>query len=1015
MVNDTFIDELVESVRRGVAERKRLPVSVYRLQFNRSFTFSDASKVVPYLYELGITDCYASPYLRARSGSMHGYDISDHNAINPEIGSRKDFNHFVSQLQKFTMGQILDFIPNHMGIFDNPRWQDILKNGPSSFHSRFFDIDWEPIKPELHQKVLLPILEDLYGVVLEKGMLVLTFEEGAFAIKYHSHSLPVDPKTAVTVLDSCLSALQSVLGTENADYLELQSIVTACKNLPERHETTPEKSAERHREGEIIERRLWGLYQKNEEIKKAIDAEVKILNGKVGNSYSFSRLHNLLEAQAYRLSYWRVAAEEINYRRFFDINELVALRMQDPVVFSETHRLLRELLLTGAITGVRIDHVDGLFNPESYLWRLQKAAWIDLCLRKAELDIQFPKADRAELEEKLSQHFDQERASNPASPAIRPVFVVVEKILSEKETLRDSWPIDGTTGYEFMIALNQIFIDRRHQGAMLDTYRWFTHNMTDFPDIVYHCKNLVMRTTMSAEINILAHQLSKLAEKRWQYRDFTLNSLRDAIREVIACFPVYRTYINAYEDTVDENDQAVINNAIFEAKKRNPAVSSAIFDFVRNTLLLQYPPGLSDEALNDQRAFVMRFQQFTGPVMAKGMEDTAFYLYNPLASLCEVGGYPQRFGTSVEEFQRHNLIKHRTRPHSFIATSSHDSKRSEDVRARINVLSEMSREWRAALARWSRMNRSKKIAVNSDIIPDGNEEYLIYQTLLGTYPWEDITKEEQASYLERIQTYMLKAVREAKVHTSWVSPNTAYEQGISQFIAAILEPSESNAFLSDFKNFNRVIVTCGWYNSLSQVVIKLFSPGTPDIYQGNEIWTYNLTDPDNRRPVDFSYCANLLKQIKKMVLAYRQVDVAKKLLAGAGDGRIKLYVTWKSLTYRRTNAELFNEGSYIPLKVAGTKKNHVCAFAWKRGKRELIVIAPRLIAGLTRNGAKPPLGIEAWGDTHIILPHNLTGENFKNLYTGETVTTGHRERGADILLADALKVFPVAALELISD
>ncbi len=769
---------------------------------------------------------------------------------------------------------------------------------------------------------------------------------------------------------------------------------------------------ERQQEKEIIKKRLRQLYGKNQQVRTAITEEVKTLNGVIGDGSSFGRLHDLLEKQAYRLSYWRVATEEINYRRFFDVNELVALRMEDPLVFEVTHRLLRELLLKGVVTGIRVDHVDGLFDPEEYLWRLQRAHWLDLSFRELERQPQFAQLDRTELEQQTSQFYERERQNNPHSTFVRPLYVIVEKILGEKEMLRETWPVDGTTGYEFTTALNQIFVDNRHERAMLDTYQRFTGANLTFQDVAYQCKNLVMRTSISAEVNQLAHQLNRVSERSWQYRDFTLNSLRDAIREVIACFPVYRTYINAYGESIDARDRATVDAAIREAKRRNPAVTPDIFDFVNDTLMLHYPTGMTEEGRDEQRQFVMRFQQFTGAIMAKGTEDTAFYIYNPLVSLNEVGGRPQRFGTSVEEFHRQNMERHQTMPHSLVSTSTHDSKRGEDVRARINVLSEIPKDWRSALRRWSRLNKNTKAMVNGETVPDRNEEYLLYQTLLGTYPAQETGQDELDTYTDRIQRYMLKAVREAKVHTSWMSPHTAYEEGVTKFVGDVLEPSPSNQFLADFRVLNQLVTTCGTYNSLSQTVLKIFSPGVPDIYQGNELWALNLTDPDNRRPVDFARRILFLSQLKEQMASSRDLaGLTQKLMETSHDGRVKLYVTWRSLNYRREHAELFADGAYVPLKAGGAEKDHVCAVAWQREKRVLIVIVPRLVAGLTRQTTLQPLGVQAWGDTHLALPRKLKDEKYQNIFTGETVSTLHQENRSELHLAQVLSTFPVAALE----
>jgi (1->4)-alpha-D-glucan 1-alpha-D-glucosylmutase len=1008
--------DLKKKIKRKIASFKgrfdypeRYPVAVYRLQFNRAFTFRDAAKPVSYLHDLGITDVYASPYFKARRGSQHGYDVSDQNSLNPELGTWEDYTDFVDQLQKHDMGQVLDFVPNHMSIFDNPKWNDVLGNGPSSIYARYFDIDWQPVKAELHRKVLLPLLDDLYGEVLEKGQISLGFERGAFFILYREHSLPVGPKTAIPVLESSLNILRENLKESDLDFLELQSIITACKNLPEQRETEFERMMERRREKEIIKKRLDELCRNNENIKSAIEETVKLFNGRVGDNASFIKLHELLEKQGYRLSFWRVASEEINYRRFFDNNELVALRMEDPAVFAETHQLLRELVGKSMISGIRIDHVDGLFNPAEYLTHLQEEGWIERVITKLKDDPELSRLNLKDLHSLLVQNINRDFREKYIAN-FRPLYIVVEKILGENEEICQDWPVAGTTGYEFMTALNQLFVDRNQERKMLNTYRRFASSTASFEDIAYNCKNLVMKTTMASEINMLAHQLNIVSEQSWQYRDFTINSLRDALREVIACFPVYRTYINAYSGSVSQNDRNVILKAIDDAKRRNPAVSSAVFDFVHKTLLLRYPTGMKDSGCNLQRLFVMRFQQLTGPVIAKGVEDTAFYVYNPLVSLNEVGSNPRQYGISLQEFHRQNLQRQKAYPYSFITSSTHDSKRGEDVRARINVLSEIPGEWRTNLERWSQLNRDHKLRLNGNLVPDDNDEYLLYQTLLGTCPVENMTERGRTEYCRRIQNYMLKAIKEAKVHSSWISPNTEYENGVSRFVEKTLDPSPQNLFLTDFKSLNQIIATCGMYNSLSQVVLKIFSPGVPDIYQGNELWAFNLTDPDNRAPVDYRYRVRMLHQLKKQASDVQQSkELIQELLNKTYDGRIKLYTTWKSLKYRRENRDLF-AGNYLPLKSSGLQKDHVCAFAWKRKEKTLLVAVPRFFISLTHRATMEPLGEAVWKESVIVLPQELRYQRYHNIFTNETIQV-HKENGSDTSLCEVFQSFPVAALE----
>jgi (1->4)-alpha-D-glucan 1-alpha-D-glucosylmutase len=689
----------------------------------------------------------------------------------------------------------------------------------------------------------------------------------------------------------------------------------------------------------------------------------------------------------------------------------VALRMEDPVVFEETHRLVRELFAKGLLTGLRIDHIDGLFNPANYLYRLQRDCWVEAVAHRLSQDPELARTDLAVLKQNLMEKFES-KSKSKSGATFRPVYVVVEKILAENESLNKDWPIAGTTGYDFMAALDQLLVDNKQSRRLLDTYRRFTSSNTSFEDVAYSCKNLVMKTTMAGEVNILAHHLNTVSEQGWQYRDFTLNSLRDAIREVIACFPRFRTYIDAFEGSISDNDKAVIDGAIAGAIRRNPAVSSALFNFVRDTLLLQYPSGMDESGRNEQRLFVMRFQQLTGPVMAKGVEDTAFYIYNPLVSLNEVGGNPHHFGTSVKVFHQENVKRQADSPRSFIATSTHDSKRGEDVRARIHVLSEIPRKWNSALGRWSRFNRNKKIKLNGEPVPDRNEEYLLYQNLIGTYPLRKMTEKNRASYCSRIQNYLLKALKEAKVHTSWINPNIPYEEGSAHFVEAILDPSPDNQFLADFRQFNQVAAICGMYNSLSQVVVKNLSPGVPDLFQGNELWAFNLTDPDNRNPVDYEYRIQLLHQMKERVAnSSRLKDIAKDLLNKSEDGRIKLYVTWKTLNYRRNNKTLF-DGTYLPIRTKGTEKDHLCVFAWKKEEKELIVAVPRLFVSLTHQVKIKPLGEKVWGDTSIVMPRKLNSQSYRNIFTDEILKVNVQKDGLKISVAEILKSFPVAAIEV---
>lgn len=1002
MANEVIEATSHERVGEASSTAVRIPMATYRLQFNRAFTFRDAARLVPYLHALGISDCYSSPYFKATPGSLHGYDVTDHNVLNPEVGSEEEYNAFVQELQRYGLGQLLDMVPNHMGITEskNPWWLDVLENGPSSPYAHFFDIDWAPVKAELANKVLLPILGDQYGRVLENQELILAYEDGAFFLSYFNHRLPIAPRPATAILAHRLGDLEHMLGPEHPDFLEFRSIITALTHLPSRTETDREKVIERAREKEIIKKRLAALTTASAEIRAFIMENVRFFNGTKGEPHSFDLLDALLDDQGYRLAYWRVAAEEINYRRFFDINELAAIRTEDPTVLAATHQLVLRLLAERKITGLRIDHIDGLYDPAGYLRRLQQAAYLALRFGTyPELPSPIWQADQ------LATQLQTEVASLPCE---RPCYVVAEKILSATEPLPEHWPVYGTTGYDFIPVLNGIFVDQEHERQLTDIYTRFTRTRVDFRDLVYESKKLIMQVSLSSEINVLAHQLDRLSEKNRHARDFTLNSLTNAIREIIACFPVYRTYID--EQGVTDRDRAIIEMAVAHAKRKNPARDVSVFNYVRDVLLLRYPDSASEEDRQAQRAFVMKFQQCTGPVMAKGMEDTSFYIYNRLVSLNEVGGEPERFGTSLAEFHHHNRERLKKWPHAMLTTTTHDTKRSEDVRARINVLSELPQEWRAALNRWSKINKKKKPRVDGRPVPDRNEEYLLYQTLLGAWPLTPMEAHEYAVFKRRIQDYMRKATKEAKINTSWINPNEAYDDALQEFVSTVLDGS---LFLDDFQALRYKVAQYGMYNSLSQTLLKLTAPGVPDIYQGNELWDFSLVDPDNRRPVDYDRRRQLLHTLQEQIQAAgpNLVSLARELLDAREDGRIKLYVTHRTLIYRRDYTHLFRAGAYLPLDAHGSKQKHLCAFARQEGEQCLIVVVPRLLARLIPDPRTLPLGPQVWDDTWLMLPADSLHYRFRNLFTGEVVGTVNRDGQAALAVGEVFASFPVALLE----
>ncbi len=981
----------------------RISVSTYRLQFNHLFTFSDAKKIISYLYGIGISDIYASPYFKSREGSLHGYDIVAHDAINPEIGTEEEYNEMIQELRKYGMGQILDIVPNHMCITskENTWWMDVLENGLSSNYADFFDIDWEPVKIELKNKVLIPVLGDQYGIVLERQELQLTFENGDFFLYYYQHKFPTRPKTYIDILQHRIHDLKNHLSPEEPHLNELLSIITALNHLPSPIEKDPEKITERYREKEIIKKRLWNLYNGNAEIKTFVDENVKIFNGTKGKPESFDFLDNLLNQQLYRLSQWSVATEEINYRRFFDINDLAAIRMENPLVFRETHKLIFKLIREGKVTGLRVDHPDGLYNPSEYFQRLQKN-----CFLYKSLDLPGYLTGASDREAEILRQYNELLSTEPQMKAF---YIIGEKILIKGEKIPEDWPIFGTTGYDFLNSLNGIFVETTNVKIFDDIYSRFIRSKLNFQNIVYEKKKLIMEVIMSSEVNTLGHYLNRLSEKNRHTRDFTLNSLTNAIKEVIAFFPVYRTYIKPSE--VTERDRKYIEIAVSKAKRKNPAMSESVFGFLTNVLLLKYPENFKDADQREWLDFVMKFQQVTGPVTAKGIEDTTFYFYNRLISLNEVGGSPERFGIPMETFHGQNRERSKFCPHTLIATSTHDSKRSEDVRARINVLSEIPDEWREHLSRWKRLNKKNVTLVEGQAIPDPNEEYLLYQTLIGAWPIEPLTGHEYEVFKKRIKDYLVKALREAKVNTSWINPNMNYENTLTNFIEAILNNTRRNKFLNDFQIFQKKISHYGIYNSLSQTLLKITSPGIPDFYQGTELWDFNLVDPDNRRPVDYSIRIRMLEELKRNEQEMPLSELAKELTITKDTGKIKLYLIYKALTYRKTHREIFERGEYAPLEVTGEKAVNVCAFARKFGNSTVLVVAPRFFTRLMQQPESLPFGTDVWKDSFIMVPAGETGEKYRNIFTGEVVTTANYKDATILYLSEIFTHFPVALME----
>ncbi len=939
-----------------------LPRATYRLQFNRSFTFNDATDIIAYLHELGVSHVYASPFLKARAGSLHGYNIVDHNTLNPEIGSKTDFKRYIAQLHHYGIGQILDIVPNHMGVGgdDNHWWLDVLENGEASNYATYFDIDWHPANPALHNKLLLPFLGDHYGTVLENGELKLEFDSqnGAFNVRYYEHLFPIDPRTYPQILGLELNRLAQHDHQSQRLFEALTVLIAACKSLPRRTDLSQKLRAQRQHAAMACKSHLADLCRNHTEALEFIQTNLACFNSDTRHSTSFNRLHYLLEAQAYRLSYWKVATEEINYRRFFDINELAAVCTENKEVFNATHQFIRQMIRLGQINGLRVDHPDGLSDPFAYYNHLQQL-----------------------IQQETGGH------SNTNGEYFG---LWIEKILANFEYLPPDWPVSGTTGYDIAFLLNGIFVRQQTEQPINRIYSRFIGQNLDFEELLHDRKKLVTHRMLSSELSVLANLLSHIAQANRRTRDFTYLSLRDALSEVVSCFPIYRTYISATQ--VSEEDTRYVQWAITQAKKRNPAADIHIFDFIEHLLLLTHLDKYDVDIRPKIKQFVLKFQQYTSPVMAKGLEDTTFYIYNRLVSLNDVGFNTCAFGISVAAFHLANKQRQTNWPQAMVTTSTHDSKRSEDVRSRINILSEIPNEWQRHLSRWGRLNRNKKRLINQERAPSRNDEYLIYQTLIGAWPLQSqaiVNNEDALRTLHvRIESYILKAIKEAKVHTSWINPNEEYEDATRHFISALLAHPKRNAFLTDFLPFQRYIAHFGLFNSLSQTLLKLTIPGIPDIYQGCELWAFNLVDPDNRRPVDYQHRHQVLKTlIKASGTCSKLSDFTRQLLAQIDNGQAKLYVTWKILTFRNQHPQLFQNGSYTGLATHGLKADHICAFARSHEEQTIIVAAAREFVPLINAENNLPIGRPVWEDTLVEIPEipNPAPQTFRNIFTGELI------------------------------
>ncbi len=1012
---ESIAQALFDAEAAAVLERPaQRPGATYRLQLHAQFRFDQVTAIVSYLNDLGITDVYLSPYLRAKPGSTHGYDVFDHDQINPEIGDEQSNAQLSATLARHGMGRVLDVVPNHMGIAGpNPYWMDVLEVGQQSPSARFFDIDWNPIKDELNERVLLPILEDQYGRVLEAGLLRLERDEGSFRICYHDNRLPVAPRSYALILGRRMEEFHRRFNLEDEHAQEYLSICSAADNLPPRGVLTPSAIETKLREKEVIKRRLARLCREQEGLRQFLDENVAGFAGRRGEPESFDALHNLLENQVYRLAYWRVAADEINYRRFFDINDLAGLRVEDRQVFEVVHSRVLNWVASGGVTALRIDHPDGLADPTGYFRRVQEAVILLSCHRRYLADEMGPEHDWPLVADTLRRLYRDAADADPTAPIARRFPILVEKILSRGEELPPDWTVDGTVGYEYLNVLNGLFVEPGAAAAVEACYVELTDDHEPFVEVLYDAKQLIMRSALSSELNMLARLLNQISESDRHSRDFTLNELRRALREVMACFPVYRTYLYPGRPLTDQ-DRAWIQQAIARAARRNLTTDDSVFNFLRDALMLEHPGGLSLDQVAQRERFAIRFQQSTGPVQAKGLEDTAFYRQVKLASLNEVGADPMRFSASSSNLHAINAHRLRHWPGGLSPTATHDTKRGEDTRLRINVLSEVVDEWKLHLGRWIYWNARYKKERDGGAVPDSREELLFYQTLIGTWPFAAGEESPPDDYVMRLQRYMVKAVREAKRNTSWTDADPTYVEMIEQFVEDVLQGSDNGPFLRDFVPFQKRIARVAVVHGLSQALLKLTSPGVPDIYQGTELWDLSLVDPDNRQPVDYALRQAMLRRLReRLQRGEPRSEVAAQALAAPEDGLIKLYLCATVLGHRRDNRALFAQGSYRPLEAEGPRKGNVVAFVRGREGQSAMTIVTRLACGMMGNDAQVlPLGAAVWDDTRVLLPSGLGQHRWRDLLTGRMheVKATDAENPARLSLGAVLDTLPVALL-----
>lgn len=927
-----------------------LPRATYRLQLHRHFGFDAAADLAPYLARLGVSHVYTSPYLKARPGSMHGYDIVAHDQLNPELGNEAAFLRMVEAFKVHDLKQIVDFVPNHMGVggSDNPLWLDVLEWGSESRYAGWFDIEWEPHNKYLIGKVLVPFLANQYGIELEAGKLRLQFdaERGEFAVwAYDTHKLPICPLNYAEILSAGTTDLET-LGDDFSALGEWRPQVV--------------------RRADELKQQLTKLIQSNSDAAEAIMASLLSFNAHDQLNAPRPELHALIQQQNWRATHFRVAGDDINYRRFFNVNELAGLRIELPDVFEHTHQLLLQLIRRDHIDGLRIDHIDGLIDPSGYLQRLREVS---------------------------------REASHRSNPD-HDMYLVVEKILSGNEELPGEWPVHGTTGYEFGSLTLQLLVAPSGEALLTRGYEAFIGRQQSFQQVVRDSKIRIMDNEMAAELNVLARAAARVARLTPRTADFTGGILLRAIRALITCLSVYRTYLDS-KAMPSEADLTVLQAAIAAARAYDREIDPSVFTFLEKLLNGQLMEPRSGFIRHKVLRCAMRLQQYSGPVMAKGLEDTAFYRFNRFIALNEVGSDPECFGIDIDTWHRANVKRIQQWPHSMLTTSTHDSKRGEDTRARLAVLSELPEDWLSHIAKWKKLLLEAADLQDDQI--DLNDVYQVLQMLVGSCPatltlQADDDAPELLDFRERAMAATRKSLREAKTLTTWLRPDEAYEARVLAVVEIALRPQRCRAFWNSFLPFVHRLALFGMYNSLAQVTLKLTSPGVPDIYQGCEGWNFSMVDPDNRRPVNYAKHTAQLEEASANPAARN--ELMHCYLAHWHDGRIKLWITHVILQFRATHAALFQNGRYEPITTLGARAEEACIFL-RQWHDVLAVIV------VTRFPVRREHGDEEsqWRNTRFSLPPAIKCRTLTDVISGRViVNTG------EIRIHDVIAGVPVAVL-----